>query len=309
MIITSFKSGLSLMWQNKRLVWIYFSVNFGLTLLIALPLRTTLSDFAGHSLMTAETARRLDLDFLFEFFKYNKNFHYGFLILVVLIFSGYWMFNLFLSGGVMAVFAKRQPYSPALFWGQAARFFGRFFRLLLLGIPLFALLFSLQFLVTAVERTLFGRDPYEYITYWGDWLRFALRGLILLLFGMILDYARIHLVFSDGQYASVALWQAMKLVFRKIVRTLGLKLALVAGGLLALGVYLLIASWLSAPYAVVAGLLFLWQQTYLFFRMMLRLTLYASEIQLYVKLTAESQPTIVTFTGEMDSEGLLPDYS
>ena len=280
MVLSSIKSGFTKIWQNKPMVLIYYLANLLFGILLMLPFRTILSNFVGHSLIGDKLAGRLDMDFLFEFFKHNPNVIATYAGLLLIVPTVYWLFTLFLSSGAFSVFASGEKYSANLFWGSAARYFGRFIRLVLLSIPLFAILFCLQFLWNAIERILFGSDPYQYITHWGGWIKVGLRYISLILYFLILDYARIHAVITDDPRMRISLWQGIKFAFGNFLKTFGLALLLFVVGIVALIIYNPIADLLHAPFSIMILLLFIWQQVYMVFRMVLKLTLYAGEVNL-----------------------------
>ena len=289
MILSSIKSGISRMWQNKRVVLIYYLANLLFGVVLMLPFRSILSNFVGNSLMGGKLAGRLDMDFLFEFIKENPQLFSTYTILLLLLLAVYWSLSLFLSGGVFSIFASGEKFTSPLFWGSAAKYFGRFVRLVLWSIPVFAILFCLQFLWSAIERIFFGSDPYQNISHWGGWIKMGLRYISLILYFLVLDYARIHVVTTDERRMRISLWQGIKFGFGNFWMTFGLVLLLFVVGIIALIIYHPIANLLSAPFSIVILLLFFWQQVYMVFRMMLKLTLYASEFYLYDSLSSEQK--------------------
>lgn len=250
-------------------------------MLIALPLFFSLKSFTGFSLMGEKLAGRFDMDFLFEFLKYKSGATSAIIGLIILTFILYWIFSLFLSGGAFSLFSVGRQYDASLFWSGCAQNFGRFFRLVLYALPIFAILFSLQFLETGFRRLFFGSDPYENIIYWGEWIKVGLRYLGILLFGLVFDYARIYTVLSGERRMRHSIWRGIRFAFKNIGYTFGLTFILFFAGAFILVVYNLIADRLSAPSALIIFTLFLLQQIYMVFRMVLRLTLFSSETVLY----------------------------
>lgn len=287
MIITSIKSGLTQMWSNKRMVIIYYLANLIFGIVLMVPFRAMLSRFVGHSLMGEKLAGKLDMDFLFEFFKENPSLFSTYSVLLLIVPTVYWILSLFLSGGAFSIFTADEKYTSPLFWSSAASYFGRFFRLVLWSVPVLGILFCLQFLWTGIEHIFFGSDPYQYITHWGGWIKVGLRYIGIILYFIILDYARIHAVLSDGHRMRICLWQGIKFAFNNFFNTFGLAVLLFIAGIIALVIYNPIADLLHTPYWFVILSLFIWQQVYMFFRMILRLTLYAGEVRLY-KLMSSS---------------------
>ena len=302
MIFASLRTGFRQMWANKRLVLIFFLANFAFGLLLTLPLRSALDRFIGGSLMGAELGGRFNFDFLFEFMKNNPGLMEAYPILLLVTFATYWLVTLFLSGGAFAVFAHEEGYASTRFWGGAGRYFGRFFRLALWSLPLLALFVGASFIVKLFQRLLFGSDPYEYVTYWANWIVVALRTLAILLFGLVFDYARIYLVLTDETRSRAALWRGLGLVFRNLLPTFGLGFLFFFLGVVALVLYNPLADALAAPNALVLLLLFLLQQGYMLWRMMLRLALYAGELSLYRSL-AEAATVPAAPAADLGLEG------
>ena len=306
MILNSLKSGFAQAWASKRMIAVFYLANLFFGLLLMLPLRSISSDFIGNSTMGAKLGGPLDMDFLFEFFKHNRGATPTFFGLALIVPAANWLFTLFLSGGAFASLAQGESYSAAFFWGNAAKYFGRFFRLTLWSLPVLVVLFCLQYLETGIERLIFGSDPYQNITYWGGWIRSGLRALSFLLFGMILDYARIHAVLTDEQKMRTSLVQGLRFTFQNFLQTFGLALALLIIGAVALVIYNPIANNLSAPNGMIVFVLFVLQQIYMIFRATLRLTTYASELHLYRDLATEPAPAEITSTGDLEMGGLAP---
>lgn len=291
------------MWVNKRMVLIFFLANLFFGLVLMIPFRAALDNFVGHSLMGAKLAGRFDFDFLFEFFKNNNNIVLTFQNMILVFPAVYWLFSLFLSGGAFAVFASGETFSRDVFWSGAARYFGRFFRLAIWSLPVFGILFCLQFIETGFERLIFGSDPYQNIIFWGAWIKFGLRTISILLIGLVLDYGRIHAVLNDEQRMRISLWHGIKFAFGNLPQTFGLTFALFLMGAVVLVIYNPIADRLSAPNAFVIAILFLLQQAYMFFRMMLRLTLFSSQMHLYKGLSEEGETEVVTSPGDLELGG------
>ncbi len=306
MILQSLQAGWQMVRANKRMLAVFYLANLFFGLLLMWPLRAMLKGFIGDSMMGEKLGGALDMDFLFEFIKHNEQAGSVFFGLVLIVPAAAWLFTLFLSGGALAIFAKGEKYEPELFWGGAAKYFGRFCRLVLWSLPVLALLFCLQYLESGAQRLFFGKDPYENITYWGGWIKTGLRTFGFLLFGMILDYARIHAVLTDENKMRLSLRAGLRLISRNFLSTFGLALLLLVIGGLALAIYNSLANGLAAPSGLVILLLFLLQQFYMLFRATLRLMLYASQLHLYRALVSAPVPAEITPVEMSDMNGLTP---
>ncbi len=305
MIFTSLKSGLAHMRVHKRMLWVYYLSNLFFAFLIAAPLRFLLDNFIGDSQMGERLGGAMDMDFLFEFIKENLSGLSAFTGLLLVVPAVYWLFNLFLSGGAFATFAQSEKYSSAFFWGNAAKYFGRFVRLSLWSIPLLVALFCVQYLETAIRLIVFGKDAYQNLTYWGGWIRTGLLGFGFVVFQMVFDYARIHTVRHDENRMRTSLWISLKFTFGNFLPTFGLALLLLIAGALVLLIYNPIANNLNAPNGLIVFLLLVWQQAYMFFRMIVRLSLYAGETHLYQNLAEQPEPAAYTQqSDDLGTQGL-----
>jgi hypothetical protein len=160
--------------------------------------------------------------------------------------------------------------------------------------------------VNGIEMLIFGSDPYQNIAYWSEWIKAGIRALGFLFFGMILDYARIYAVLTDERKMLIALGEGATFAFKNFLSTFGLAFLLVITGAAALVIYNPLANNLSAPDALIVILLFLLQQFYMIFRATLRLTLYASQLDLYRQLAAAPMPAGITSAEVADINGLAP---
>lgn len=303
MILQSLKAGLSQTRENKRLILIYYLANLLFSVILLLPFRTIVKDFIGGGVMGETLAGRFNLDFWAELFRKQHNLGEAVTSLIMFIPVAYWVLLLFLSGGVLAVLLSGEKYSAARFWGNCGKFFGRFVRLGLWSLPVFAILFSVQYLETGLQRLIYGKQPYQYISYWGGWIRMLISYLGIIYYAVILDYARIIAVKEDMKKMRVALWRAVKFSLRHFLNTFGLGLAVFFAGALILLIYNPLANVLAAPNAIVVLLLFLMQQAYMVTRMLLKVTLFAGQIHMYHGLMGAAAPAVAPESPEAGLAG------
>ena len=273
------------MGNNKRMLFIFYGINLLFGMIVMLPLRGALNSFAGHSLMGEKLAGRIDMDFLFEFLINNKGAVGETASLLFIVAAVYGLSGLFLSGGAFSVFAAEGEYSSSLFWGSAAKYCGRFLRLFLWSLPVLVIFYCIQFVENGVVRLIFGKDPYQNIAFWGGSVRILLGYVGIILYYVLFDYARIYVVVNDERKTRVALWRGIKFIFRNFFKTLGLAAVLFVVGIVVLIIYNPLADALHAPNGLIVFVLFLLQQMYMLFRMSLKLTLYASQVDLYGQLS------------------------
>lgn len=290
MILQSLKTGFARMWQNKRMLWPFFLANFVFGMILMLPFRAIVDSFAGRSLMGGKLAAHMDMDFVFDLLAHKKDLFSVLSLMVFVVPLVYWLINLFLSGGAFAVFTSGNKYERRTFWGGAANHFGRFVRLSLWSIPVLAILFAVQFLEPLFLKIAYHSDAPQNISYWGGWVKFGIRTLSLLIFAVIFDYARILTVVQDERKMIRALWRGIKFTFGNFAKVFTLAFLFLIVGSVVLVVYNPVANALSAANAMVVLLLFLLQQLYMFWRMALRLSLFAGEVTLFGLLQPGESP-------------------
>jgi len=291
MIWKSFKSGLSQAWSTKRLVLVLYLASAILGLLIALPVRAVLLDFAGRSLEGAALVNGVSTSLFFELLFHNEA---GFLALRAPALSAsvaYLLLSLFLSGGALAVLASGEGYRATDFWGGAAKFFGRFLRLVLWSSLLLAALYLLPLTARGLQRIFFGSDPYEYVSYWGWWIRAGLLLIALFFFRICFDYARIHAVVTDERRMRVSLWRGLRFTLRNPLPAVGLALLVALVGGVALFIYRPLSSAVDGSTVAAVAAAVVAQQAYIVWRVVLRLTRYGSQVMLFRELAGHLSET------------------
>lgn len=281
MILQSWKNGFVQLNLNRRMIIVYYLTSLIFGLILMTPMWSSLRSFIGGSEMGGVLAGNFDWDFLFEFIKNNPNLISTLLWLIVVIFIIHTFWSLFLSGGAFTIFAGNEKYTPAAFWGGAAKYFGRFVRLAAWSLVLVLALIFLQFLPDLVQRVFFGKDPYQNITYWMSWVKIGFRFLCFLFFKLVLDYARIHTVMTGERIMRASFMEGVSFASRNFFAAFGLSLVFFLAGALVLLLYNPLADSLSAPSGVVIFVLWIVQQLYLLCRKTLELALYASQVHLY----------------------------
>ena len=264
----------------RRLIVTFYLVNLLCALVLAVPFWSVLSRFAGQSSMGVEIATRIDMVFVLEFLYESRQAIDPMRLLILLVMLLHGLVALFLSGGAMAVLASGESYWPSVFWGKAAKFYGRFIRLSLWCIVPLLVLALLPLAAAGLQRLIYGSDPYQYVTYWGMWIRVGLAAFALAFLGVCFDYARIDAVLSNERKMRRALWRGIRFTLRNLVATMGLALLFLLAGAAVYGLYRAFSGALGASSVITVVALVLAQQVYMLWRMALRLTRYSAEIAL-----------------------------
>ncbi len=263
------------------MVSLYYIANLIFSIFIVAPVYFLLNYTAGNTVAMEKMAGRFDMDFFFELLIKQSTTVSSLNSLLIIVPLVYWLFGLFLSGGAYTIFISDLKYSPLTFWAGCAKYFGRLFRLFLWSIPVFVILYCIQFIELGIERLIYGKDPYENIIWWGAWIRLGIGYISILIYYIVIDYARIDAIIYDKNKMRSSLWSGVKFSFQNFFQTFSLTFIIFLIGIAVLIIYNLIADVLHAPNALIIILLFIVQQIYIFIRMFLKLTLYSSQGKLY----------------------------
>jgi len=308
MILESLKVGLRRAWAAKRILIIYYLANLFCGVVLAVPLRNLLSVKISETLLGESLGGRFDMNFFADFITNFDHFGSTWFGLVMIIPIFYLLTNVFLSGGVLSVFASEEKYSTTVFWSGSARYFGRFLRLWLMALPVFGIFFLIIFLEKGVTRLFFGADPYQSITYWAGWVRTGLMASAVMLSYIYFDYARIYAVMHDETKMRRAWLMGLKFMFGNFAKVVLLALSMALISVVVMLVYNVLANQLVAANALVVLMLFLAQQVYIFFRMYMKLAAFAAQTTFFQTVSAASamvatEPTAPEATDELP-EGL-----
>lgn len=201
--------------------------------------------------------------------------------------AGYWLLQLLLSGGVLAHLRGTSPHWTFRGLLHGSGFYaGRFVRLALLVLALDALVFLLNvpFAGWADHR---AREAVSESAAQA-WLlgRHAVLLLALLLVHLVSSYARVIIVLEDRASALLALLSAAAFCLRNALRAAGHLLAVVAAGTAVVALWAFLdGHWTTTGYKTQAVALVL-AQGLILARILLRLALWAGQIDLYRGLSA-----------------------
>jgi len=192
--------------------------------------------------------------------------------------------NALSAGGVLAVLQGSGEGPLLRRFGQGAgRFFGRFARAgLMAGVVAAVLVAILGGVFGATER--FEDSAWEPMRLVLALVRFAILGLVVVTVLTALDYARVALAVDDSRSAVRAFFRSLVMVVRHPVATLG---AWTVNAAVVAGVTVLYAgltrNWTPSTGAAIL-LLIVVQQLLVWFRAILRVGLWATEIDVLARL-------------------------
>ena len=274
--------------------WRLVSVFFGLYLVagaaLAAPMYAELETWAGGNAFAGEMLQGFDHLWATDFRFWRAGFIETFRQAVVWAAILFAIFQAALVAGALEVLRDEPNAGGWLspFRRGCARHLGPFLRLVALGAVLYWLAFLLlndlgAQLIERVTRNLLPEWPLLALT----WARVALLLAVLFAINLTLDYARVRIVTEDRSSALLALIGAAGFVRSQFNCAAG---AYTLWGLAALALtllYLFLASLIPQSSLATMALWFAVAQTYLFFRLWMRLGFYASATALVSRLASK----------------------
>jgi hypothetical protein len=196
----------------------------------------------GRSELAENLLQKFDAGLFLEMLVHNQApLGMMFKVMAVLAFLYYWV-SLFLTGGILHVLLSpgesvgngllRRRFAPVFFQG-AGRYFGRFFRLEVCSLILWAAFIVFQLVFSLAAKPLTSDGTNEKMLYYVFWFRVGLSLVLIFFICMVLDYARIIIVRTETSRAMRSLWDAWRFVFKRLFGTLALYyVLLITGGII-----------------------------------------------------------------------------
>ncbi len=225
MILTAFKSGISQAWRYRKIILIVYVLTLTLAALVAIPFKGLLESKAGHSLIVKDLVKGFDYTFLNDFL---QNYGEGFLPILdqsILVAGLYFVFMVFLMGGIVKVLVDAPViFDRSLFWGAAGQYFWRMIRLTFYFLIIHALVLGVfVFLFLQITK---GMSPAKLDSEVVFMDTINTLGPIYFLVGafffMWQDYAKLFMVRNDNNLIFKPMLASLRFVINNFRKTYGL---------------------------------------------------------------------------------------
>jgi hypothetical protein len=280
------RRGMRVVNRTRRLWFIFYAA---LTLLAVLPaaaLMTIAFQSLGHSAWAEQMGRRLDLEWIGELMAAYGEMPVGPVMAAAIgIFVISILVHLFLVGGAIEMFSRRQWFSAALFFGGCGRNFWRLFRLALYCLVLLAAIYGINAGLVAIGNKIWGNGSEAAPLIHWSWFRAAASLLLLGLVNLIFDYTAIQLVAGDSRKAFRSIWGTCRLLWFNFGRIAGLAAALWAIMALQIAAYFGVSQLFPQRTLAAVLALLLVRQAMVLARIWSRLVFYASQCEMADGLT------------------------
>ncbi len=299
--LQAIRIGIKTVNRSKPIWFIFWASAVLFAAVVVLPISVLVSENLAHSLVADSLFQNVDPQWVVEFIGRSDHSWIAGLTPVAFIVAGlYLLVATFLAGGAITVLSggpERGWNGPfrgsvgSLFWAGCGQHFWRLFRLAIVSLPFYALVFAIsQGLIKLSGRILGDENMVERPDAIVTWCRTALFFAMLMLVNMIFDYAKIRLVVESSTKVWRAAFGSVRLVFRNFGRTSGAYLMVFGIGVAALAAYLAVSGLIpkTAGWGVAAVVVI--QQLYVLSRFWVRLLFFAGQTQMYLGLKARPEP-------------------
>ncbi len=268
--------------QAAAILWIFNAAFAAIVYFVA---SGAVTEALGRSLAADDLLSRSNVDALFELLTGPGGALAALLTVILVLLFLFILVSPLLYGGILQdlIHPRAGGGFASSFWSGAGRHYWRFLRVLPASLVLWAPAAALYFLADRVLDALGANPLKEQLGFYLTFVRVALALFLFFLVRMIMDYARIRIVVTEGHSALGALVWAAAFVLRKLGGTLalyyGLGLTALAGSAVLLGLSSLIAKTTSP--AVLLG--FLLTQLHILWRSGIKVAYQGAELDFYTR--------------------------
>lgn len=265
----------------KMVVYLWF-MNFMFALLMVTPFYFLFQKDFSRSLMGDQMARGFDLLWFGDLIYRYKDFYaslLGWLLLPAIFFL---LLFVFLNGGIMGrIVAEEESLNLTRFFADCGKYFFRFFRVFLISLIGYLIVFGLFFRAISFLFQLWTKNAAsEWPLIFAANLKFLVMILLFSIVRMFFDYVRVRLVVEESKKAIRATILSFSFVGKRFLKAwiLYLLVGLVA---LILGLIYLVVSQIFPSTGPLWVVLFIWQQIYILSKMWTRVLFFSTEYHFY----------------------------
>jgi hypothetical protein len=272
-------AGAKLVWRRQRVFWWVYAINFLLAVTGAATLRARAGAILDHSLAANRLVHGFDIA-IFAALADRPSAPLAAAapgsVLSTLVF---FIFMLFLAGGILEVYRRDETLRTGEFFGACGRFFWRFVRLLIFMVIVFIPIFVLAHFVTSWSGKLASNAPQPLLGFGVEVAGLLLVAFLMMAVRLWFDLAQVLAVAEDQRLMRRTVLQAFKITFGNFGSLFWIYLRLCLLGAAGLALALWIWVRLVRPEAV--GSSFLLGQAVILLWIAIRLWLRASETRWY----------------------------
>lgn len=281
-VMRSIGTGIGGTFRKRRLLVYLWAINFVYALALVSPLLAIIQKELGHSLM-GSFIRTFDISWLGEMvFKYQEALPAlaaGLAVPAVLFI----LLFIFLNGGLLGRLLDREGrVTLGIFFADCGRYFARFFRLFLMSLFFYAVVFGgVLGLLSAGLKPWLENARTEWPGLILSNVHFLIGLLLLSIVHIVFDYARIVIVADEEAKSFRALRLALKFLKKRFFRAWSLYLLIVSAFLAGTALDFIISGRLAEPATLTLVLGFVWMQVMVVFRLWIKVLFFSAQSEFY----------------------------
>jgi hypothetical protein len=233
-------AGARLVWRHQRILWWLFAVNLVLAFFAAAPLSLRLSAILDRSLHAGVLYQGFDVAAVLELIEHPSTQARSAAIVGVLFALVYFIFSLFLAGGILAQYRADRKLTHGEFFHNCGGFFWSFARLTIVLLIVLAPLAALNSGIGKLSEKLADDASIEKLGFWVQLGGSILVLLLLMAVRLWFDMAQVHMVAQADTAARRGIVRGFHLTRANFGRLFSMYLGISLAGWIAFAV----AAWL-----------------------------------------------------------------
>lgn len=294
--------------RKYKIVVILWALNFLFALMVVFPIFSWLDANLSRSLMGDKMLQGFNMMWMGDTaYKLKDSMSFIGSYFMIPLF-GYLLFHIFLNGGIVGrILDPGAKITARDFFRDCGAYFGRFFRLFLLSIPIYAIFLGIGTgiiggILDAITKNAASRWP---LIIAGN-IRFVFMFLFFSIANMFLDYTKIRIVATGNRKVLKEALFTLKFLIGRFFKALGLYWMIGLIFIVFTLVYLEIARVVPENSGFLVLIMFLLHQVYMFGRSWLKVNFFASQAELY-KVYNPPTPLEAPVTVTAAQIGVIPE--
>ena len=295
-IFAAYMAGIKDVYKNKKLVFIFFAVQFVFAYVLTKPFSELLSTAFSKSTAGDAVLNQFDLIYFYTMFReLGQGVSFFGLLLPAIIM--YILITVFLTAGVYWLFYSKSEFSFTEFFAKCGTYFSRFFKLFGVSFLFYFTAFLIYILLGSIFSNFTQNTVTEVLPVILTFTKIVILIIIFAVIMMIFDYAKIELITENSTGIFSAVFMAFKFFMMNIFKTFGIYFLYILTAIIIFAAFNLLNGYNSTDTSFTILLYFVLAQLFILARQFLRLALYGSLIVYY-------QNTVTAMPGMLNKEML-----
>jgi len=277
-ILRVFEQGFQTTNRRLRMMVYLWLINFIFSVLIVTPIYFLINKEYSRSLAAEHITGGMDLFWLGDIiYKYQDIFPalVGWFLIPGILFA---VLSIYLNGGMIGrIAAQNEKISMANFFGDCGKYFFRFFRVFLISLLGYLIVFGVIFsIVSALFEVWTKNASSEWPLIFSSNIKFLILVLLFSIIRMFFDYVKIRLVVENSKKAVRATLFNFSFIGRRFFKTWALYLLVCLVTVILAVIYLAVYQ-LLPKLGFMLVVAFIWQQAYMLSKMWTKILFFSTE--------------------------------